>query len=346
MSAEILYELARNNVYGDLGRALAGLQHNCLGLLAAERAEKLPELRNDTIFYHETLMGRNMIGALEDFCTARCRGEDHGTAHGKLMDSFGTYARFPFTGASDIETRRLKALENAPDSACEKTFRHDHLEEFRDAILDLSNYLKQNNMFSWSHQTILRSIDNRIDSFADPAVAAYGFDKFPVPAEVQYIADAAIWLKQRANMAKIKSMPGPFIDMSSVSGIFERVSGKTYAEKMQYAQYAACCECLGMGLAESVVDGSYIIMLINSCTMPHGAQQQIPADIDCPVSANPRSVLTEFARAYKECFMDDSGASIMDAMRAKSAESVVADFLSEFLPIKKMASSGPNISPR
>lgn len=262
MESIIIYEFARNNIYGSLARNLEGLRHNAMGLLVEKRARD-PAFKNDSFFYLQVGMASFMIAALQGFCQERLRGEDYYEARERLLKKFTLPDVAPLDEAQFklFLPSYMQNLDHKTDDEKNALYRYRFLDEFRTTMQMMDVYMRHNSMMSWSGNIMLDHIYSRLDQFIDPAEAEKGFGKFPVTKEAQYFADAARWLKERSAMAQVRSLPFITTDMQALGGVFEKAANDTALDKMRLAQYGLACEAMGASIASLLTGGGYIPIL-------------------------------------------------------------------------------------
>jgi hypothetical protein len=136
-----------------------------------------------------------------------------------------------------------------------------------------------------------------IDSFVDPKAAERGFDKFPVPHEVEYIKQASQWLKQREVMALAKANVNIQIDTEGLPGIFGKVSGDSAEDRAKYTEYAVHCRTLDYYLNTLIKDTSYLESLRRSCPTKNEYGLDVRRIYASHVSVDLKGML--FVLAYK-----------------------------------------------
>ena len=337
MESIILYELARNNVYGALSRALEGLQQNCLGLLSTRRYEH-PDLpiRNDAFFFVQTAMARHTVVALKEFTDARLQGVAYYEARALMMNNFIGHVGAPFNDEDFalFMPSYQDGHEDKSDLEKEEIYRYRHLDEFRTTLQVLDIYLRHHQMLSWGHEAVFDQMYRRLESFIDPAMADRGFDKFPVPQAVQYLADAVVWFKQRSLAAQFKSSFGAAIDDRALPDICANAGGSDIANKVRFAHYSAHYEAMGTGLAAMICNGSYLQLLRDSCPVAPDAELSELMDFRKDAPANLPLALADFAMGYKDHFAANFKREQADpafaAAAISAAEESVADVLSAF----------------
>ena len=337
MESTILYQFARNNVYGSLCRALAGLQQNTHGLLAERRAVTPKPFANDAFFYVQVGMGRHAVAALEEFCKARLQGADYYEARRQLVANFTAHGGGPFADEDYalFKPASRPSMRGSKDHKREEMYRLRHLSEFRSALQVLDLYMRKNGMLSWPHEVLFDHIHSRLNSFVDPALADQGFDKFPVPTEVRYLADAVHWLKDRAVMGQISATFNVHINPERLPRIFAASSENNVADKIRYAHYAAHFQSLGQGLAGMITNGTYLQMLRDACPLAEDDLHTL-IDYTADIPLDLTRVLTDFGNGYKEYFANNyqsrtnmNPAFAKDAVQA--AQESVGDFLTDFV---------------
>ncbi len=336
MDAEIIYEFERNHVYGSLGRALEGLRQNSHGMLAEKRAQVIPPMSNDGFFYRQVIIAHNCLGALQEFCEDRCRGVEYYEARHKLMDVFKSFMDKPFSDEdyAFFLPSYMDPLPDKTDAEREQAYRYRHLDEFRTTVHALDTFLHQGRANSWSTDIVFGQIESRLDSFMDQDVAAQGFDKFPVPQEIEYFAQAVKWLKERAAQAAAKANVNLLIDTTGMPGMFGRVAGNSFEDKIKYAHYHQSCENLGASLAGVIGSSEYLKMLRIACPSVRVGNKDTVGSFTSHVSVNLPQALAEFSSAYLGHFIDhlpDGQPADYYRDAVEGADSAVADFMDEFI---------------
>lgn len=343
MDADILYEFARNQVYGSLSRAIEGLRQNSHGLLAQEREKIVPEFANDAFFYRQVLVAHDRLQALEDFCTARCAGQEYYEARRDLMDKFEGLTDKPFSDEdyAFFPPSYMDPMPDTMDAEKESAYRWRHLDEFRTTMHVLDAHLRQGQAQSWSVDIIFKHINDTLDSFKNQTVADKGFGKFPAPSEMRYLLEAVKWLQERTVMSSARANVNICMDTTGLPGIFGKVTGNSLPEKMQYAHYSQHCENMAASLVNLITTGEYLKMLRTACGLPVVNGREVTGNYNTAVAVNLPQALADYSSTYLNYFIDSFSApqteEDSDYLReaVEAGDAVVADFLDEFINDEK-----------
>lgn len=334
MESVVIYELARNNVYGSLSRALGRLRHEIPGLLAQERA-KIPEFTNDALFLLQTGMAVYTIAALQKFCEARTRREDFYQARQTLMKNFEMLDQ-PFSDEKYIAfgPSVLKKMGRTKDKKKEETYRYGFLDEFREVLVVLDHHMEANGAMNWAGLILLNKINAHLPEFIDPARAHEGFGRYPVTKEAQFFADVAKWLKLRSVAAATKASPLFQMDARRLGGVFEKAAENTPADRMRLQHYAMVCEMLGGSIAELVANGGYVPVLRRAGFTKKDELKNIKELAVANIRVNLPGTLQKFADGFvtsNTLTIDQSNAEpLVRHFMMQALDDVMADLTSEF----------------
>ncbi|QQG36157.1 MAG: hypothetical protein HYS17_11820 [Micavibrio aeruginosavorus] len=299
MDSEILYELARVNVYGDLEKALAPLVRGSLSLLARDRAQ-IGGFHNDARFYLEAGMAARFVSVLRDFCEARRRGVGYEDARAGALAGYEELSGIQADPQSMVflPGSFFNPLDGQSDAVKDDYYRFRFVDEFSTLLTTLSHYLIEVDNHFWAHRTVSRHIADRLEAFRDPQTASAGFGAAPPTAEEEYFNTVVKWLRARGVLADAKRQVGDRLHTAGIGPVFDQAVDGNPEAWNSLVHYSTHCEImadhLSLRLCNGELPGLYAQAAVENAYMASSND----FDMTRAVKIEPHKALFSFLQDY------------------------------------------------
>lgn len=245
MDSEILYELARVNVYGDLEAALTPLVRGSLGVLAEERS-RIEGFDNDARFYLEAGVAARFVSVLRDFCQARRQGVGYEEARAGALAGYEEASGILADPQSMIflQGSYFEPMADRGDEQKEAYYRFRFVDEFSTLMSTLHQYLIETDNQFWAHRMISRHIADHLDAFHDPARTQSGLGAVTITEADQYFQNVVQWLRAHALLADAKRQMGDRLHTAGVGPVFDQAVDGSLAAWHRLVHYSTHCETI------------------------------------------------------------------------------------------------------